>query len=268
VLAATPALPQASQRAEPVTGPGVTTIGGIPADGRVSVRSGPAAVFPVVGTLGYGARVRKGLCLGGGSSQWCQVTAVDGSVEGFVSASFLVDGAAPPPGGNADGGPDYWEVRGLPEGALLGVRRAPDPSSPALATLREREVVRNLGCQGRGDGRWCRVRSITGMDVTGWVLARYLRESAGPARPPSGGGVTGGGSGPDRFVVSGLASGDLLNMRSRPSAQADIVARLANGTRVRNLGCEPVGSARWCRVQTTGSVVVTGWANARYLREG
>lgn len=259
---------QASSRAEPVTGPGVTTIGGISPGSRVNVRSGPAPLFPVVGTIGYGTRVQKGLCVGGGSAEWCRIDAVDGSVSGFVAARFLVDGAVQPPAGS---GPDYWEVRGLPSGRVLGVRRDPASSSPALATLSEREVVQNLGCEGRGDGRWCRIRSITGMDVTGWVPGRYLRESSGPVRPPSGGGTGGGGSigggfGPDSFVVSGLAPGDLLNMRARPSAQADVVGRLAAGARMQNLGCEQVGAARWCRVQTTGGVVVTGWVNARYLR--
>ncbi len=260
------AFAQAAPRAEPVTGEDVTTIGGIATNASVNVRSGPAAIFPVVGRLAYGTRVTQGQCFGGGSARWCHVDAVDGSVSGFVAARFLVQGRPETPGGGIDGGPDYWRVTGLPNGALLNVRRDPSANSPALATLREREIVRNLGCRMSGNARWCRVRSTTGMDVTGWVAGRYLRESGAPTQPPGGG--DDGSHGPDFFVVSGLSAGDLLNIRSKPSAQGAVLGRLSTGARVRNLGCQMNGQTRWCRIQTTGGVEVTGWVNGRYLREG
>lgn len=261
----TPAMAQVSPRAEPVTGPGVVTIGGIATNARVNVHAGPSTIFPTVGTIGYGTRVRKGTCLGGGSAEWCQIEAVDRSVSGYVRGRFLVEGTS------AGREPDYWEVRGLPQGAKLAVRRDPSASSPALATLREREIVRNRGCRETSGGRWCRIRSITGMDVTGWVSARYLRESRGPVaiqppvQPPAGGGLD--MHGPDFYVVTGLGAGDSLNVRSQPSAQSTILGRLSAGTRVRNLGCKQSGQSRWCRVQTTGAVELTGWVSGRYLRE-
>lgn len=267
-LAAPSASAQAAPRAEPVTGPDVTTIGGIAANARVNVRSGPAAIFPVVGTLGYGTRVNKGPCVGGGSARWCRIEAVDGSVAGYVSAKFLVQGGSRPPGDGLDGGPDYWAVRGLPAGTLLNVRRDPSAASPALASLREREIVRNLGCRMSGNARWCRIRSTTGMDVTGWVAGRYLRESGAPgaSKPPSGG--DSGSHGPDFYVVSGLSAGDTLNIRASPTTQAAVLGRLSAGARVRNLGCQINGQTRWCKIRTTGGVEVTGWVNGRYLREG
>jgi uncharacterized protein YraI len=250
--------------------PGVTTIGNIAPNARVNLRSGPAAVFPPVATLGYGTRVRVGPCIGGGSARFCQVNTVDGALSGFVSAGFLVQGAAPPAGGDdgLDGGPDYWVVRGLSAGDRLNVRRDPTTRSPALATLREGEVVQNLGCRMTGNTRWCRIRSTTGMDVTGWVAGRYLREYTG--RPPTGGGWSGGSgaSGPDTWVVTGLPAGDTLNLRAQPSAQAQILARLQPGVRLVNLGCRMVGQTRWCQVRTIGGVDLTGWLNGRYLREG
>lgn len=264
--AAPEAVAQATTRAAPVTGADVTTIGGIAPNASVNVRSGPAAMFPVVGRLGYGTRVTKGQCFGGGSARWCYVDAVDGSVSGFVSAKFLVQGGPQTPGGEIDGGPDYWAVTGLPGGALLNVRRDPSANSPALATLREREIVRNLGCRMSGNARWCRIRSTTGMDVTGWVAGRYLRESGAPGTRPPGGGD--GSHGPDFYVVSGLSAGDQLNIRAKPSAQATVLGRLSAGSRVRNFGCQMNGQTRWCRIQTTGGVEVTGWVNGRYLREG
>lgn len=261
------AVAQVSERAEPVTGPGVTTIGGISTTARINVRSGPSVVFPVVGTLGYGTRVTKGICIGGGSARWCEVKTLDGKVSGFVAGRFLVEGSAPTPDDDLAGGPDYWAVRGLAANERLGVRMEPKSGAGVLATLKNGEIVTNLGCRMTGATRWCRIRSTTGMDVTGWVAARYLRESAPlPAVMPPGSGD--GGSGPGVYVVRGLAAGDFLNVRTRPSTQGDIIARLSSGTRVRNLGCEQSGQTRWCRIRTTGDVTVTGWVNGRYLREG
>lgn len=268
LLATTLALQaQVSERAEPVTGPGVTTIGGIATGARVNLRSGPSVLFPVVGTLGYGTRVNKGLCIGGGSARWCEVETMDGRLSGFVSGRFLVDGADRPAEDDLVGGPDTWAVRGLAANERLGVRLEPRSGATVLATLTNGEIIRNLGCRMIGSQRWCRIRSITGMDVTGWVSARFLRESRGPVeiQPPVGGGS---GAGPDFYVVRGLAPGDTLNVRSRASTQGTVIARLAQGTRVRNLGCELVGQTRWCRIRTTGAVEVTGWVNGRYLREG
>jgi uncharacterized protein YraI len=261
---ATAAAAQIEQRAAPITGPGVVTIGNIARDARVNLRSGPAPLFPVVAQLGYGTRVEKGACIGGGSSRWCRVDTTDGRHSGYVSARFLVEGAAPPSGGGGDG-PDFLQVRGLPSGDRLNVRRDPSARSPALATLREGEVVQNLGCRTSDGARWCRIRSIEGMDVTGWVSGRYLREAARP-RPPQGGGS--GAHGPDTYIVSGLPGGDRLNVRLEPTTGSPVIATLGPGERVRNLGCQQIGQGRWCRIRTVSGADLTGWVNGRYLREG
>ena len=268
VVLATAAAPQAETRAEPITGPDVVTIGNVARDDRVNLRSGPATMFPVVTRLPWGTRVnRKGPCVAVTDTRWCPVRTADGRHEGYVNARFLVEGGG---GDDLAGGPDYWQVHGLPRGDRLNVRREPSAQATALATLGEGEVVRNLGCRMAGTTRWCRIRSTTGMDVTGWVAGRYLREAAAP--PSGGGGSAGSGgtgaSGPDGFVVTGLAAGDLLNLRAEPTTSAPVLARLMAGDRVQNLGCRAVGQARWCRVRTLVGPDVTGWANARYLREG
>jgi uncharacterized protein YraI len=264
---ATGSLAQVSGRAEPVTGPGVTTIGGVSGSERVNVRSGPAVLFPVVGTLGFGTRVNRGVCIGGGSARWCEVTTMDGKLSGFVAARFIVEGASPTPDDDLAGGPDFWVVRGLGANERLGVRLEPRSGATVLATLQNGEIVRNLGCRMTGQTRWCQIRSTTGMDVTGWVSGSFLRESAAPPvtpRPPAGG----DDGGPDFYVVRGLPAGDQLNVRTQPSTQGAVVGRLAEGTRVRNLGCQRTGQSRWCQIRTTGGVEVTGWVNGRYLREG
>lgn len=236
-------------------------IAGIAPGSRVNLRAGPATIFPAVATLGYGERVQRLGCQDSFGVRWCRVrTEGRVAVTGWVAARFLAD-ALPPAGDDPAGGPDFWAVRGLAAGDLLNVRAEPSTRSRVLATLREGEVVRNLGCRMSGQTRWCRIRSTTGIDVTGWVNGRFLREHGGPA-PGSG-----GGAGPDLLVVAGLPPGDTLNLRAGPTTGAAILARLREGTRVRNLGCETRGQARWCLVRTTGSTDITGWANARYLRE-
>lgn len=258
-LLAFPAAAQVAPRAEPITGPGVVTIGNIATNARVNVRSGPAAIFPAVGSLPWGTRVNKGPCIGGGSARWCEVTTIDGKISGYVSAKYLVEGGATIPD---DGGPDFYVVRGLSGNERLGVRVEPRTGATLLATLREGEIVRNLGCQTSGSSRWCKIRSTTGMDVTGWVNGRYLRESGAPSKPvPDDGG-------PDFYVVRGLPAGDTLNVRTKPSTSGQVIAQLSQGAKVRNLGCQTSGQTRWCRIETTGGVKLTGWVNGRYLREG
>ncbi len=77
----------------------------------------------------------------------------------------------------------------------------------------------------------------------------------------------GDGGGPDNWVVTGVPANDKLNVRSAPSANADVVGRLRNGMVVRNLGCRSIGTARWCRVSARGEGGVHGWTNGRFLSE-
>jgi uncharacterized protein YraI len=91
--------------------------------------------------------------------------------------------------------------------------------------------------------------------------------------------------GPDFYVVRGVASDDVLNIRAEPSPEARKVGEIPPGGRcIRNLGCQgglsfreftelsPAEQAerqrshpRWCRVEYQG---VTGWVAGRYLAEG
>lgn len=72
--------------------------------------------------------------------------------------------------------------------------------------------------------------------------------------------------GPDFWAVANLEPGDRLNLRSRPTAKSEIVARLPEGTVLRNLGCRMNGQTRWCRVERPDGSV-GGWAAGRYLVE-
>lgn len=84
-----------------------------------------------------------------------------------------------------------------------------------------------------------------------------------PASPPV---AEGGADGPDFYQVSGLTPGDTLNMREGPGTRYRVVLQLAEGTVVRNLGCQGAGRGRWCRVDY-GNGTQPGWVSGRYLIE-
>ncbi|MCV2868470.1 SH3 domain-containing protein [Defluviimonas sp. WL0002] len=72
--------------------------------------------------------------------------------------------------------------------------------------------------------------------------------------------------GPDYYAVQTTGGG--LNLRAGPSAGAGLVAKLANGTQLRNLGCRMTEGRRWCRVATLADPGYEGWAAGDFLVEG
>lgn len=85
----------------------------------------------------------------------------------------------------------------------------------------------------------------------------------GYVQPDYADGLSGG---PDFWEVANVTPGDRLNIRSRPSSQASTVARVRNGTVLRNLGCRLNGQSRWCRVERRDGSAA-GWAAGRFLIE-
>jgi hypothetical protein len=71
----------------------------------------------------------------------------------------------------------------------------------------------------------------------------------------------------DAFLkVTGVGAGDRLNVRSGPSTGNRVLFTLANGTVVKNLGCEVApGGMTWCNIHPVGQPGVLGWASASYL---
>jgi hypothetical protein len=76
------------------------------------------------------------------------------------------------------GGPDFWEVRGVPAGDTLNLRAGPSPDEQVLGELANGSVLRNLGCRMSGGQRWCQVARPDDSGPGGWVAGRYLRESS------------------------------------------------------------------------------------------
>jgi hypothetical protein len=81
-----------------------------------------------------------------------------------------------------EGGPDFWSVEGLSGGDTLNIRSGPSTSNSVIGTVRNGDVLRNLGCTMSGSTRWCQIE--TQRRERGWVAGRYLHESFGqPSRP-------------------------------------------------------------------------------------
>ncbi|GHC54096.1 SH3 domain-containing protein [Neogemmobacter tilapiae] len=72
--------------------------------------------------------------------------------------------------------------------------------------------------------------------------------------------------GPDFWAVQ--TSGGPLTLRAEASTGAGVVARLATGTPLRNLGCRMAEGRRWCNVATLSDPGLEGWAAGEFLVEG
>jgi hypothetical protein len=70
---------------------------------------------------------------------------------------------------------------------------------------------------------------------------------------------------PALAIVTGLAPGDLLNVRADASPVGHTRTRLANGASVQNSGCGDFGGYQWCKVAVVDQPGVDGWVPARYL---
>ena len=76
------------------------------------------------------------------------------------------------------GGPDFWEVTGVPGGDTLNMRAGPSTRERVVGELGNGMIVRNLGCKTSGSQRWCRVARPEDLELRGWVAGRFLRESS------------------------------------------------------------------------------------------
>lgn len=90
-------------------------------------------------------------------------------------------------------------------------------------------------------------------------------------------------SGPDYFRIVGVASNDVLNIRSQPTARSAIIGTIPpSGDGIENLGCqggfsyaqweaaspaerEAARKRVWCRINYRG---VSGWVAGWFLAEG
>lgn len=134
----------------------------------------------VVGSEFSEAGTMVRLTVGPDRAPWQCIGYKDGSTAGVM---FLGDDSAGVPQAPAPdyadgdaGGPDWWKV--VVSGSLT-VRSGPGAGNAAIGKAANGQRLRNLGCQGIGNGRWCHVEVDDGA-YRGWVAGRYLVESGAP----------------------------------------------------------------------------------------
>lgn len=69
--------------------------------------------------------------------------------------------------------------------------------------------------------------------------------------------------GPDMWQVTGVD--DILNVRSSPFIDDNIIGAMANGDMVKNLGCHKTGDQTWCKIEMLDDMHSTGWVSHHYL---
>lgn len=102
-------------------------------------------------------------------------------------------------------------------------------------------------------------------EAASYRLSISIEGQGASVQPPAGSGDA-EASGPDWWAVTGVGAGDALNVREGPSINDRVVARVSNGTVLRNGGCLGEGRSRWCKVSAPDDSF-TGWSSGRFLRE-
>lgn len=77
------------------------------------------------------------------------------------------------------GGPDWWQVTGVPEGDHLNVRAGPGTGNEVVGRLYNGDRITNLGCQMSGATKWCQIGRADRAAI-GWASGRYLEEAPAP----------------------------------------------------------------------------------------
>lgn len=102
-------------------------------------------------------------------------------------------------------------------------------------------------------------------EAANYRLSISIEGRGSAAQLPTGSGDA-AASGPDWWQVTGVGADDALNVRQGPSVNDRVIARVANGTILRNGGCVGEARTRWCKVSAPDDSF-TGWASGRFLRE-
>ena len=120
----------------------------------------------------------------------------------------------------------------------LNMRAEPNASSEIVARKRYGECGILVNSECRGD--WC---SVEDGHSIGWVHRRYIAMVS-----------------PALYCVSGVAPGDVLNLRAYPSVQSRVLARL--DPHQCDIAFLPYAVGNWQKLRVGGW---EGWANRRYL---
>ena len=120
----------------------------------------------------------------------------------------------------------------------LNMREQPDATAPVTARKRYGDCGILVTDRCRGD--WCPVEDGHAL---GWVHRRYIAMVS-----------------PAMYCVSGVAPGDVLNVRAWPSPQSRALARLPR--QQCGISFLPYSTRGWQKIRVDGW---QGWVNRRYL---
>lgn len=120
----------------------------------------------------------------------------------------------------------------------LNMRERPDASAPVAARKRYGDcgILVTDDCR----GNWCPVEDGHSL---GWVNRRFIAMVS-----------------PAMYCVSGVAPGDVLNLRAWPSPQSRVLARLPR--RQCGIAFLPYSTEGWQKIRVDGW---QGWVSRRYL---
>ena len=120
----------------------------------------------------------------------------------------------------------------------LNMREGPSAGAPIVARKRYGDcgIQVTSACQ----GSWCRVEDGHSL---GWVNRRFIAMVS-----------------PAMYCVTGVASGDALNLRAFPSPQSRVLTRLDR--RQCDIQFLPYSVGGWQKIRVEGW---QGWVNRRYL---
>ncbi len=120
----------------------------------------------------------------------------------------------------------------------LNMRRYPNSTSEVVARKRHNDcgIRVNASCR----GNWCPVEDGHSL---GWAHRRYLAMVS-----------------PAMYCVSGVAPGDVLNLRAYPSPQSRVIHRLRRNQC--GIAFLPYAVGNWQKIRFNGW---QGWAYRRYL---
>jgi uncharacterized protein YraI len=245
----------------------VAKVIGVAGPGALNVRSQPGVLGKKLAALRNGDAVSLGTCVhvtndDGSAAEWCE--AVVGARTGWAPAMAF----------RQTPGTDRFETFGFSDETGVSVRKEPDPGAVELFILPL--GVRDLGvssCLEVLDARWCK---IDAPEVRGWINSRFTtaavaqipvetETSSSVARIPS----PGPGADKTTYRVVGVLENDDLNMRSRPSPDADVVGTIPyNADGIEIITCVDVATAdqptqQWCEVRFIND---RGWVNSRFLQ--
>ncbi|WP_435259539.1 SH3 domain-containing protein [Thioclava sp. FR2] len=159
----------------PGTG-GTWEVTGLRGNEVLRLYQGASTSSRVLLSLINGDRVQGLGCQDIAGRAWCRVRFTDGvDVTGWADARYFRETKPAPKPPTTE--PRFWVVSGLRPGDKLNVRDAPSTTSRIIANAPEGTRFANLGCQTYGNSQWCHVRTTQGLDVQGYVSARYLAPS-------------------------------------------------------------------------------------------